>query len=308
MHRRLYLLALTFCLTASLFAQKRPAPVFIGPDAPAWMRLMQAENPDVFAIQKAWRDYHAERPFEKNTYTQYYKRWMHWARTQPHPRGGGELHPDNEMIPGAEKWISPSDINQSNLEPQPDAGIKPLSPQGMKSGWSWVGPSQTYDTDGTTKVTWQTNIYSIAIAPSNPNILYAGGETGGVWKTTDKGLNWTLLTRNILHGSFGAVKIHPTDPNTVFAATGGKIIRTTDGGSTWTNAYTETNLWVNELAISPANPNIILAAADQGLLVSTNGGVSWSKNSPTKPGPSNSNSATRPWRLPCAKTAPRPIL
>lgn len=264
---RLTLIAFLWLVATFAFAQKKPAPVYIAPDAPAWMRMMQAENPDVFAIQKAWRDYHAERPFEKNTYTQYYKRWMHWARTRT--GADGRLVQSLDI----ENWS----LEFEHLENDQFSMPQDQGTSDKAAGWSWVGPSQTYHTDGTTKVTWQTNIYAFDIAPSNPNVLYAGGETGGVWKTTDKGQNWTLLTRNILHGSFGAVKIHPGDPNTVFAATGGKIIKTTDGGSTWTNAYTETNLWVNELAISPANPNIILAAADQGLLVSTNGGASWSK-------------------------------
>jgi photosystem II stability/assembly factor-like uncharacterized protein len=260
MNIRLTLLIFLWLVATFAFAQKKPAPVYIAPDAPAWMRMMHAENPDVFAIQKAWRDYHAERPFEKNTYTQYYKRWMHWARIRTGADGRLVQSLDIENLEN-DQFSMPNDQGTSD----------------KAAGWSWVGPSQTYHTDGTTKVTWQTNIYALDIAPSNPNVLYAGGETGGVWKTTDKGQSWTLLTRDILHGAFGAVKIHPGDPNTVFAATGGKIIKTTDGGSTWANAYTETNLWVNELAISPANPNIILAAADQGLLVSTNGGASWSK-------------------------------
>jgi len=120
-------------------------------------------------------------------------------------------------------------------------------------------------------------VYSIDIAPSNPDILYAGGESGGLWKTTDKGLHWELLTVHVLHGAFGAVKIHPDDPNTVYAGTGSKIIKTTDGGATWTTVYSENNLWVNDFAIQPDNPDVVLAASDQGLLRSVNGGQNWSK-------------------------------
>lgn len=264
MHRRLHFLTLILCFAAALSAQKRPAPIFIGPDAPAWMRLMQAETPDVFAVQQAYRDHYAERPFEKNAYTQYYKRWMHWARTRT-DADGRSLNIEN--------WT----LDMEHLENDQFSRSKDQGTSDKAAGWSWVGPSQTFHTDGATRVTWQTNIYAVDIAPSDPNVLYAGGETGGLWKTTDKGQTWTLLTRDLLHGAFGAVKIHPSDPNTVYATTDGKIIKTTDGGATWANVYTENNLWVNELAISPANPSILLAAADQGLLVSTNGGVSWAK-------------------------------
>ncbi len=145
------------------------------------------------------------------------------------------------------------------------------------ANWTFLGPKQTYDTDGATEVTWQTNVYSLDIAPSNPSVLYAGGDSGGVWKTTDKGLHWNLLTTTVLHGSFGAVKIHPADPNTVYAATSGKIVKTVDGGASWSTVYSENNLWVNEIAIKADNPDVVLAAADQGLLYSDNGGQNWTK-------------------------------
>jgi len=252
------------CTCLFIFAQEQPPPpVFAGPEAPQWMQMMQADSPNVFDIQRLYTAYYRDQPVEKNRYTQFYKRWMHWAR--PFTQGDGSLR-----FPTAAELADREQQLQA-LRPKPKPDADNLAP------WSFVGPKQTYDLDGTTVVTWQTNIYSLDIAPSNANVLYAGGESGGLWKTIDKGLNWTLLTTNILHGAFGAVKIHPTDPNTVYAATGGKIIKTIDGGANWSTVYTESNLWVNEFAISPADPTIVLAASDQGLLRSTNSGASWTK-------------------------------
>ncbi|MBK6929550.1 MAG: hypothetical protein IPH12_01310 [Saprospirales bacterium] len=257
-----FTLFLLFWSSPCAIAQEQPAPIVPGPGAPAWVRLLAADNPNVFAVEKACRDYYATHPFEKNTCTQYYKRWMHWAR--PFVQADGSLYfPTSKET--AEKENRLQAMRRASME------------DGHSAGWSWAGPSRTYHTDGVTKVTWQTNIYSVDIAPSDPNVLYAGGESGGLWKTTDKGLHWILLSSDILHDAFGAVKIHPADPNTAFAATRGKILKTTDGGLTWSSVYAENNLWVNELAIHAANPAILLAAADQGLLVSVNGGNSWSK-------------------------------
>lgn len=223
---------------------------------------MQSDEPNVFEIQKTYAEYFENQPFEKNTYTQFYKRWMHWAR--PFVQADGTLkEPTAEEL--LEKENAVRDLRSNAQE------------RGGQSSWTFLGPKQTYTTDGLTEVTWQTNIYSLDIALSDPNILYAGGESGGLWKTTDKGLHWQLLTVNVLHNAFGAVKIHPTDPNTVYAATSGKIIKTTDGGATWATVYSENNLWVNELAIKPDNADIVLAAADQGLLRTDNAGQSWSK-------------------------------
>jgi photosystem II stability/assembly factor-like uncharacterized protein len=250
-----------FC-QIEIFAQQQPTPVFIGSDAPGWMTMMVSDSPNVRQIRDTYETWFKTRPFEKSTYTQYYKRWMHWART--YTQSDGYLHfPTPEELNDREKQLR-------SLRPMANGAEKTPS-------WSFVGPKQTFDTDGTTVVTWQTNIYSFDVSLSDPNTLYAGGETGGMWKTTDKGLNWTLLTTNLLHGSFGATRIHPTNPNIVYAGTGGKIIKTTDGGATWATVYAETNLWTNEIAISTADPNIVMAACDQGFLRSTNGGTTWSK-------------------------------
>lgn len=264
-----YRLILPLLLLAAirLFSQQKPTPIHVAPDAPTWMHMMSEAQPDVFAIQKAYAAYYENHPFEKNAYTQYYKRWMHWAR--PLVQADGSL----KTPTAAELEQAEQALQALRNTGAPDAPA--LS--GTGAGWTFLGPKQTYDTNGLTEVTWQTNVYSIDIAPSNPDILYAGGESGGLWKTTDKGLHWELLTVHVLHGAFGAVKIHPDDPNTVYAGTGSKIIKTTDGGATWTTVYSENNLWVNDFAIQPDNPDVVLAASDQGLLRSVNGGQNWSK-------------------------------
>ena len=244
-------------------AQQRPTPIYIAPDAPAWMVMMQADTPNVPAIQEAYRDYYATHPFRKNAYTQFYKRWIHWAR--PYTQADGEIH-----LPTVEEMTAQENTARAGRTAVADRN-------GSSGNWTFLGPKQTFDTDGATEVTWQTNIYSFDIAPSDPNILYAGGESGGLWRTTDKGLHWNLLTQNVKHGAIGAVKIQPTDPNTAYFGTDGKIMKTIDGGATWTTVYTENGLWVNEIAIKPDDPNIVLAASDQGLLRSANGGTTWTK-------------------------------
>ena len=247
-----------------LIAQQKPGAINLGTDAPKWMHMLASRNPNVFDIQKEYAAYYETHPFVKNSYTQYFKRWMHWAR--PLTQADGTLHePDVAEMEQLESI--------ARLARRPSEAFSKTG----GTGWTFIGPKQTYDTDGLQEVTWQTNVYAIDISPSNPNILYAGGEAGGAWKTTDKGLHWSLLTKNVSHGAFGAIKIHPTDPNTVYAATGGKIIKTIDGGQTWATVYSENSLWVNDIAFKPDQPNIVLAASDQGLLRTANSGANWTK-------------------------------
>ena len=248
-----------FTFPLILEGQERPPLIHTGPDAPLWMKMMEEENPNVFRIQQEFERYYRTHAFEKNAYTQYYKRFVRWAR--PYVNGEGYLSlPHPQELADRERKI-----NQYRTQTSRNAN------------WTFIGPTETWSTDAQTRVTWQTNIYSVDIAPSNPDILYAGGESGGLWKTTDKGLTWTLKTKNILHGAFSAVKIHPVDPQTVLAGTSGKLLKTTTGGDTWSTVYSESGLSVYEMAFSTTDANIILAASNKGLLRTTNGGSTWTK-------------------------------
>jgi photosystem II stability/assembly factor-like uncharacterized protein len=264
MHR--FSVLLFFCLyTFCLFSQEAPAPIFVGPDAPDWMLMMQSETPNVRDITDAYTAFYQAHTFEKNSYTNYYKRWMHWARSFTQP--DGSLH-----LPSQEEMAAHEALVKTLRAPTAAKG-----PENALGSWTFVGPKQTYDIDGTTEVTWQTNLYSIDVAPSDPNVVYAGGETGGLWRTTDKGLNWTLLTKEVVHNSITAVKVHPTDPNTAYFGTNGKIMKTINGGASWTQVYAESGLDVNEFAFKTDNPEIMIAASDKGLLRTVNGGGAWSK-------------------------------
>jgi len=258
---RIYVLIAVFGIICneSLISQERPPMIHIGLDAPDWMKMMADDNPDVFRIQQLYEDYYRSHPFEKNSYTQYYKRFMRYAR--PYTDGDGQISiPDAGELAAKERTIR-----------------KWRNDPARMANWIFVGPNETWTPDANTKVTWQTNIYCIDIAPTNANILYAGGESGGLWKTTNKGISWTLKTGNILHGSFNAVKVHPANDQTVYTSSSSKILKTTDGGNTWLTVYTESGLTVYEFAFSSQDPQVVVAATSKGLLRTTNGGGSWTK-------------------------------
>ena len=126
-------------------------------------------------------------------------------------------------------------------------------------------------------------IRAIALAPSNPNIVYVGtsnfdpysGLTSsgvGIHKSTNGGLEWTSVGGPHTiewwifksHYSISSMIVHPTNPDIVYTGTvGGGIWRTTNGGESWERIWElpARSLDVNTLAINSANPNIIYAAA-----------------------------------------------
>ena len=120
----------------------------------------------------------------------------------------------------------------------------------------------------------------IALAPSNPEIIYAGtGEEdsrnsispgGGVYKSTDGGKTWKLMGLEKTQ-AIGRIVVHPTDPNIVYVAALGAIwntnperglYKTTDGGQTWQNVkFISDRAGFVELAMHPTDPNTLWAAS-----------------------------------------------
>ncbi|MFB3854065.1 MAG: WD40/YVTN/BNR-like repeat-containing protein [Vicinamibacterales bacterium] len=155
------------------------------------------------------------------------------------------------------------------------------------------------------------SIGDIAIAPSNPNIIYVGtGEPNnrqsssfgdGVYKSTDGGKTFTNVGLRETQ-SIGRVVVHPKDPNIVYVAAVGHLFgpnperglyKTTDGGKTWTNTnFIDNDTGFTDVVMDPSDPNVLYAASYQrrrqpwgfngggpgsALWKTTNGGKTWTK-------------------------------
>ncbi len=131
---------------------------------------------------------------------------------------------------------------------------------------------------------------SLVINPQNPNIMYAGAVTGGVFKSTDGGATWSVLTDALATLNIGALALDPQNPSIVYAGTGEQwggfpgvgIYKSTDAGATWTLLKTPTTFnafeYINRLAISRNNSQRIYAATNIGLFTSGDGGNSWTSS------------------------------
>jgi photosystem II stability/assembly factor-like uncharacterized protein len=154
------------------------------------------------------------------------------------------------------------------------------------------------------------SIGAIAVAPSNPDIIYVGSGEGlqrpdlstgdGIYKSTDAGKTWTHL--GLRDGQqIPQIVVDPRDPNRLFVAVLGHpygpneergLFKSTDGGRTFTRAlYKDENTGAIDVAFDPKNPDIIYAAMwesrqapwengvfsgpGSGLFKSTDGGLTW---------------------------------
>jgi photosystem II stability/assembly factor-like uncharacterized protein len=140
---------------------------------------------------------------------------------------------------------------------------------------------------------------AVAGVASQPMVFYFGGTGGGVWKTTDGGINWEPITDGSVFGtgSVGAIGLSDSDPNTIYVGMGESPIRgnfshgdgvykSTDAGKTWKRVGLEDTRQISRIRVNPKNPDIVYVAAQghvwapnqqRGVFRSKDGGKTWEK-------------------------------
>jgi photosystem II stability/assembly factor-like uncharacterized protein len=143
---------------------------------------------------------------------------------------------------------------------------------------------------------------SIAVAPSNPNYIYAlykqssspnGSDNvfHSFYKSTDKGNNWTQMPPGILPGEFssfgwyfGVLEVDPNNPDLVYCADI-DLFKSINGGSSWQNitfsysgSFDEQHPDQHALWIDPSNPNALIVGNDGGIFNTTVGANPWTKS------------------------------
>lgn len=169
----------------------------------------------------------------------------------------------------------------------------------MSGMWNSIGPNNSIGG----------RILSIAIDPTNNQKLFAGSASGGIWKSTNGGANWSAVNTNLPVLGVSSIIIHPTNGNVIYAGTGEVyrvdstsgtpnpgntgfnvwktrgtygigIIKSTDGGVSWSQALSRSTsqlFGIQMLKFDPANANTLYACATDGLYRSTDAGSNWTK-------------------------------
>lgn len=147
--------------------------------------------------------------------------------------------------------------------------------------WKNIGP---FDIGG--------RVRSIAVHPTNTNILYIGAAAGGIWKSINGGSTWEPIFDFENATSFGSLAIDKNNPDVLYAATGEMIIgggipylgngvyKTTDAGKSWFQVGLTQVAAFSKIYVHPLNSNLIYASGamrNGGVYKSTNAGNSWIK-------------------------------
>ncbi|MEN9612857.1 MAG: hypothetical protein RLZZ628_3671 [Bacteroidota bacterium] len=247
----LLLLAATQLSAQFLNPVERPVPQA---DMPVFAQLLYQDVAKInfHAVESAYQAW-KKQGFEKNAYEKYFKRWR--RTVSPYVQPDGKI-----LIPSTE---AVEQQRQERLREQTQNALQFRSPS--STTWTPVALNSTHwaknDNNAQTACPWQANIYALDVAASNPNVLFCATETGGVYKTTNKGVAWTAIGVPYFSSTQSAVAIDPSNPDVVYTGYNGGVHQSTDGGASWNNILTVNNLNVNDIKISPTNDNVLVAGS-----------------------------------------------
>jgi len=140
-------------------------------------------------------------------------------------------------------------------------------------------------------------IDDFGVVESNPNIVYVGTASGGVWKTTNNGTTWEPVFDKESVSTIGDIAIAPSDPAVVWVGTGEPnnrqssswgdgIYKSLDAGKTWQKMGLAATHHIGRIVIHPKNSEVVYAAAlghlwgpnpERGVYKTTDGGKTWNQ-------------------------------
>jgi len=119
------------------------------------------------------------------------------------------------------------------------------------------------------------SIQALAVSPAEAGSLYAATAQGTIVRSPDGAASWS--THGKLLTFFGELTADPARAGTLYATTFNGLLKSIDGGATWTGPVLAGNLWT--FRISPSSPDVLYAGRDQQILKSTDGGAHWTATS-----------------------------
>jgi len=140
-------------------------------------------------------------------------------------------------------------------------------------------------------------VTAIDVVHKNPDIIYAGTASGGLWKSESGGITWKPIFEKEATASIGAIAIQQSNPSVIWVGTGEGnprnslnggygIYRSLDGGKSWKFMGLESTRHIHRVVINPTNPNIVYVAAigspwgehpERGIFKTIDGGETWNK-------------------------------
>ena len=234
---------------------------------PYWINMMQDPSVNFFKVQSAFNKYWENRPITRGCGWKPFKRWEYMMQSRVSPTG--ERPAESRTLNAFMDYYK----NPAN------------APRSQNGNWTNLGPFNLPLGDRGYKGLGRVN--AIGFHPTDPNIIYVGAPSGGLWVSTNGGSTWSSNTDNLPTLGVSAVVVDHSNPQNIYIGTGDRdagdasglgVMKSTDGGLSWAlsnNGMGETT--VGRLIMHPNNANLLLAAANNGIYKTTDGGLNWTK-------------------------------
>jgi hypothetical protein len=181
------------------------------------------------------------------------------------------LNNDGKMITGSEVLRTWDEIKAFNQN------------RSLTGNWYPLGPIID-DVTSHEMIEGVGRMQAIAFHPENPQYMISGAPAGGIWRSFDGGQTWATNTDYLPTLGVSAVAFDPANPQIVYAGTGDRdafdapgmgVLKSTDGGDTWTffNTGIE-NATVGCIRFQPGTGDVFIGS-DDGIFKSSDGGVTW---------------------------------
>ena len=193
------------------------------------------------------------------------------------------------LLLASSSWL----LGAQRTTPPPAAGpiadvSATLSDTAIWSGLEWrnIGP-----------VNMSGRVADVEGVPGNPNIVYVGSASGGIWKTVNGGITWKPIFDSQPIASIGDIALEPGNPDVIYAGTGESkprnsasygngVYKSTDGGQSWRHLGLTNSERIARIIVSPSDPRVVYVgvlghvygpSTERGVYRSANGGETWER-------------------------------
>lgn len=221
---------------------------------PLWIMEMYKVDSDPGKVVDLYEEYYKNHTFEKTTHTQYYKRWLR------------SISREIQSSPSLDRRYKDARTQTST----------------RTESWSTIGPID-WDHEAAAKsyAPGAAHVYTLEQSQVDHDILYAGTANAGIWKSTNRGNNWSPLTYDLNTGTTTAIEIDHQDDDIVYAELFSNVYKSINGGSTWlptgNAAFQNISMDVKDILMDPMDSDKLYTASNQGFYRTTDAGLTWTE-------------------------------
>ncbi|MCP4147777.1 MAG: hypothetical protein GY757_08495 [bacterium] len=254
-----YLNRVNFVLLMMCFA--------IGLHSQAWKEDIKKKNPDFFTIKAAFEKASEGKDITTIPGWKKYKRWEWFMESRVNDAG---------YLDSMKLWEA------IKVKKKRFAGSKTVT-----SDWREIGPRNIPSNDSMGGLG---RINCITFDPADSDTIWVGCPSGGLWKTTDGGSNWSTNTDDLPNIGISWVLIDPGNSDIMYIASGDAdgvatyslgVLKSTDGGDNWSTTGLQASvlngMLMRKMLFQPGNSNTIIVAADDGIYKTTDAAATWTK-------------------------------